>query len=108
MLGDTMTRLDRTEPALNEARLGDPRDTTTPRAMAGSLRAAVLGDALSVPSRALLAQWLVDTRTGTERLRKHLPTDWRAGDKTGTGARGTTNDVAVFWPPKRAPIVVAA
>ena len=107
-LGDTQTRLDRTEPALNEARPGDPRDTTTPRAMAASLRAAVLGDALSAPSRAQLTQWLVDTKTGSERLRKHLPADWRAGDTTGTGARGTTNDVAVFWPPRRAPIVVAA
>jgi beta-lactamase class A len=107
-LGDTMTRLDRTEPALNEARPGDPRDTTTPRAMAGSLRAAVLGNPLSTISRAQLTQWLVDAKTGTERLRKHMPAGWRAGDKTGTGARGTTNDVAVFWPPGRAPIVVTA
>ena len=107
-LGDTMTRLDRTEPALNEARPGDPRDTTTPRAMATALRAATLGNALSAPGRAQLVQWLVATRTGAERLRRHVPQDWQAGDKTGTGARGTTNDVAVFWPPKRAPIVVAA
>jgi beta-lactamase class A len=107
-LGDTMTRLDRTEPALNEARPGDPRDTTTPRAMATALRAAALGGALSAPSRAQLVQWLVATRTGADRLRRHVPPDWQAGDKTGTGARGTTNDVAVFWPPKGAPIVVAA
>lgn len=107
-LGDTMTRLDRTEPALNEARPGDPRDTTTPRAMATALRAAVVGDALSAPGRAQLVQWLVATRTGSERLRKHLPVDWQAGDKTGTGSRGTTNDVAVFWPARGAPIVVTA
>jgi beta-lactamase class A len=107
-LGDTMTRLDRTEPALNEARPGDPRDTTTPRAMATALRSAVLGNALSARSRAQLVQWLVATRTGSERLRRHVPSDWQAGDKTGTGARGTTNDVAIFWPPGGAPVVVAA
>ena len=46
-LGDEVTRCDRTEPSLNEARPGDPRDTTTPRAMARLLHAALLGDALS-------------------------------------------------------------
>ena len=33
-LGDSVTRLDRIEPELNEAMPGDPRDTTTPAAMA--------------------------------------------------------------------------
>lgn len=33
-LGDVVTRLDRTEPTLNEALPGDPRDTTSPLAMA--------------------------------------------------------------------------
>lgn len=107
-LGDDKTRLDRIEPALNESHPGDERDTTTPRAMAGSLRAAVLGDALSSAGRAQLVRWLQATVTGTERLRAGLPDDWRIGHKTGTGERGSTNDVAVLWPPRRAPIVVAA
>lgn len=107
-LGDEMTRLDRRELALNEARPGDPRDTTTPRAMAGLLNRVVLGDVLSPGSRALLVQWLEAARTGMTRLRAALPADWRAGDKTGSGQRGTSNDVAVFWPPQRAPLVVAA
>jgi beta-lactamase class A len=107
-LGDSMTRLDRTEPALNEARPGDPRDTTTPRAMTVSLQAAVLGNALSAGSRAQLVQWLEAAQTGMQRLRAAVPAGWRAGDKTGTGSRGSTNDVAVFWPPNRAPLVVAA
>jgi beta-lactamase class A len=107
-LGDTKTRLDRIEPALNEARPGDPRDTTTPRAMSVALRAAVLGDALSVAGRAQLARWLQATQTGNERLRAGLPKGWRVGDKTGTGGRGSTNDVAVVWPPDRAPLVIAA
>jgi beta-lactamase class A len=107
-LGDSMTRLDRIEPALNEALPGDPRDTTTPRAMTVALQSAVLGNALSAGSRTQLTQWLEATRTGMERLRAGLPAGWRAGDKTGTGSRGSTNDVAVFWPPNRAPLVVAA
>ena len=107
-LGDTMTRLDRTEPSLNQAKPGDPRDTSTPRAMAGALNAAVLGSALTAASREQLTQWLRATRTGDKRLRAGLPADWLAGNKTGTGARGTTNDVAVVWPPGRAPLVVVA
>ena len=42
-----MTRLDRTEPTLNEAIPGDPRDTTTPNAMLDNIQKLVLGDALS-------------------------------------------------------------
>ena len=107
-LGDTKTRLDRTEPALNEARPGDPRDTTTPRSMATALRSALLGTALSDASRARLVAWMEAVRTGTDRLRAGLPPDWRVADKTGTGARGSTNDVAVVWPPNRAPLVLTA
>jgi beta-lactamase class A len=107
-LGDASTRLDRLEPQLNEATPGDPRDTTTPRGMAASLRAAVVGDALSTRSREQLVAWLQASRTNTRRLRADLPPGWRMGSKTGTGERGSTNDVGVFWPPGRAPIVVAA
>jgi beta-lactamase class A len=106
--GDGATRLDRTEPTLNEARPGDPRDTTTPAAMAGTLGRLVLGDALTPASRALLADWMVACRTGGRRLRAGLPAGWRAGDKTGSGDFATANDVAVIWPPERPPLVVAA
>ena len=107
-LGDRHTRLDRTEPTLNEATPGDPRDTTTPAAMAGALQAALLGNALSPGSRAQLRSWLEATRTNLKRLRADLPEGWRLGSKTGTGARGSTNDVGIYWPPGRPPIVVAA
>ena len=107
-LGDSVTRLDRTEPALNEAAPGDPRDTSSPRAMAGLLRTALLGQALSPKSREQLARWLEATSTNRQRLRADLPAGWRMGSKTGTGSRGTTNDVGIFWPPGgRAPVVVA-
>jgi beta-lactamase class A len=105
-LGDNATRLDRTEPTLNEALPGDPRDTTSPNAMATTLSKLVLGTALSPASRAQLATWMVATKTGNDRLRAGLPESWRVGDKTGTGERGTANDIAVIWPTDRAPMVM--
>ena len=30
------------------------------------------------------------------------------GDKTGAGERGTTNDVGLFWPTNRDPVIVSA
>ena len=107
-IGDAVTRLDRTEPALNEGTPGDPRDTSTPRAMAATLRTLLLGDALSAPARAQLVQWMAANTTGGQRLRAGLPATWRVADKTGTGRLGTTNDVGVLWPPGRAPLVVVA
>jgi len=107
-IGDMRTRLDRTEPDLNTAIPGDPRDTTTPRAMAGTLRSLTVGTVLSASSRSRLRDWLHATRTGDNRLRAGLPRSWFSGDKTGTGDHGATNDIAVSWPPRRAPIVIAA
>jgi beta-lactamase class A len=106
-LGDAVTRLDRTEPELNEAVPGDPRDTTSPVAMLANLDALVLGNALSAPSQELLTRWLVANKTGDSRLRAGLPGGWRVGDKTGSGERGTANDVGILWPPGRLPILVA-
>ena len=107
-LGDEVTRLDRNEPSLNENILGDPRDTTSPRAMAHSLQAALEGETLSARSRQQLCSWLIETQTGTKRLRAGFPSDLRAGDKTGTGEHGANNDVAVLWPKQAAPIFVAS
>lgn len=105
-LGDTVTRLDRNEPALNDVPPGDVRDTTTPAAMARTVRALTVGDTLSETSRRQLCDWLIACKTGDKRLRAGLPKDWRVGDKTGTGPRGVANDVAVIWPTGRAPLIV--
>lgn len=104
-LGDPMTRLDRTETALNEALPGDPRDTTTPAEMAADLRKVTLGPVLSSASQDRLCDWMIANTTGIAKLRAGVPSTWRVGDKTGTGERGTSNDVAVMWPPNRAPLV---
>jgi beta-lactamase class A len=105
---DPVTRLDRMEPELNSAVPGDPRDTTTPNAMVADMQAILLGSRLTGRSRDLLIGWLLRSTTGTERLRAGVPKDWRVGDKTGTGERGSTNDVAVMWPPGGRPILAAA
>ncbi|MFN3429366.1 MAG: class A beta-lactamase, partial [Candidatus Sericytochromatia bacterium] len=104
-IGDTRFRLDRWEPALNSALPGDARDTTTPGAMARSLARLTLGDALAPPGRLQLADWLRGNTTGATRIRAGIPASWPLGDKTGTGIYGTTNDIAVIWPPNRPPLV---
>jgi beta-lactamase class A len=106
-IGDTKTRLDRFETALNEARPGDLRDTTTPAAMSRSMQKILLGDILRQPSRAQLLQWLDGNKTGDERIRAGLPADWKVGDRTGSGQNGTTNDIAILRPPGRAPILLS-
>ena len=104
-LGDAVTRLDRNEPTLNESLPGDERDTTSPRAMAGTMQKVLVGDALSDASRSQLQTWLIGDKVGDKRLRAGLPPSWRIGDKTGTGDRGSTNAVAIIWPPGRAPLI---
>jgi beta-lactamase class A len=106
-LGDPVTRLDRWETDLNEATPGDPRDTTTPDAMTANLHSLAVDAVLSPRSRDQLTAWLVANKTGDARLRAGLPKDWRIGDKTGSGELGTTNDVAVIWPPQRKPLIVS-
>lgn len=108
-LADTVTRLDRWETALNEARPGDPRDTTSPASMLADLQALTLGSALSASGKAQLLEWLRGNKTGNTRLRAKLPHGWQVGDKTGTGDHGTSNDVGLLWPPDgAAPVLVAA
>ncbi|HEX7087548.1 MAG TPA: class A beta-lactamase [Vicinamibacterales bacterium] len=111
-LGDETTRLDRCELELNIVRSGDVRDTTTPRAMAETVAQFVVGDVLKPASRDRLIAWTIATKTGLQRIRAGLPSGWRAGDKTGTALADVMtdkyNDVAVFWPPDGAAVVVSA
>ncbi len=107
-LGDPVTRLDRTEPDLNaSAGPGDERDTTTPLAMVGSIRAVTLGDGLPPPGRDRLTAWLVANTTGDATIRAGVPAGWVVGDKTGTGAQGERNDDGILFPPDRPPLVLA-
>lgn len=109
-IGDPVTRLDRIEPFMSEALPGDPRDTTSPDAVAATWERVLLGTILSPASRALLTRWLVANTTGDTRLRAGLPTGWKVGDKTGTGNNGTVNDIAIVWPARAAkgPLFIAS
>lgn len=106
--GDGITRMDRTEPELNRASPGDERDTTTPTAMLADMRLILLGNVLSPDPRQRLLGWLRACATGTRAIRAGLPQGWTAGDKTGSGFQGESNDVAVIWPPKRSPLLLTA
>ncbi|MFJ8991166.1 class A beta-lactamase [Streptomyces sp. NPDC102279] len=105
--GDTTTQADRYEPALNEATPGDPRDTSTPRALASTLRAYTLGGVLDAGRRALLIDWLGRNTTGDALIRGGVPAHWKVGDKTGNASYGTRNDIGIVRPPDAAPIVLA-
>jgi beta-lactamase class A len=106
--GDRVTRLDRYEEELNTNLPADPRDTTTPAAMLGLMRTLLLGTIISEENRGRLTGWMEGATTGLRRLRAGLPPGWRAGDKTGNGANGAANDVAIAWPPERPPILVTS
>ena len=108
--GDAVTRLDRFETELNENAPGDPRDTSTPRAFARTLQHLLLGPGLERANQARLWADLQASRTGLKRLRAGVPdAGWRVIDKTGSGARGAVNDVALVFPPQgRSPWVVVA
>lgn len=106
-IGDPTTRSDRLEMALNTGAPDDPRDTTTPTAILATWKALLLDDALSPASRQQLTAWVVANTTGDKRLRAGLPKGWKVGDKTGNNGQDTTNDIAIAWPPGRAPLLIA-
>ncbi|MEU5159210.1 class A beta-lactamase [Streptomyces sp. NPDC020875] len=107
-IGDRVTRCDRYETELSAAVPGDLRDTSTARALAADLREYALGNVLPGDRRAVLVDWLKRNTTGDALIRAGAPEGWTVGDKTGSGGYGTRNDIAVVWPPGRAPIVLAA
>ncbi|MFC5291128.1 class A beta-lactamase [Actinokineospora guangxiensis] len=105
-LGDRTTRMDRWEPDITSAVPGDPRDTSTPRALGSTFRDVLIGDALPEDKRALLRGLMERNTTGDRRIRAGA-NGWRVADKTGTGSHGTANDIGVVWPPGGAPLLVA-
>lgn len=106
-IGDNVTNPVRFEPELNEVKPGETRDTSTPEALATSLQAFTIGDALPTEKRTILIDWLKRNTTGDTLIRAGVPKDWEVADKTGAGSYGTRNDIAIIWPPKGDPIVLA-
>lgn len=97
-LGDDVTEMDRVEPELSDGTPGDVRDTSTPRALAGDLRAYLLGDVLDREERELLTTWMATNTTGETLIHAGVPEDWTVADKSGTAGYGGRNDIAVLWP----------
>jgi beta-lactamase class A len=106
-IGDATTRLDRYEPEVNEATPGDPRDTTTPQAMAQTLERLLVGDALAPAARDQLDAWMSANAVAGGLLRAKLPKGWQIADRSGAGGHGTRGVIAVVRPPNGAPLVIA-
>ncbi|GGE51682.1 hypothetical protein GCM10011391_33100 [Pullulanibacillus camelliae] len=106
-IGDHVTQVARYEPDLNAAVPGDSRDTSTPRALATDLQTLAIRNGLPPEKRALLIDWMRGNATGDALIRAGAPKGWEVDDKSGAGSYGTRNDIAIVWPPNRAPIVIA-
>ncbi|HHK5535745.1 TPA: class A beta-lactamase Bla1 [Bacillus mobilis] len=106
-IGDRVTMSDRLETELNEAIPGDNRDTSTAKAIATNLKDFTVGNALPDQKRNILTDWMRGNATGDKLIRAGVPKDWIVGDKSGAGSYGTRNDIAIVWPPNRAPIIIA-
>jgi beta-lactamase class A len=98
-VGDDRTWMVRWETELNSALPGDPRDTTSPRAMSTGFLNMLTGDILDEPHRAQLWEWMSTIVTGDTRIRAGLPAGWGIADKTGGGDYGSTNDLGVAFGP---------
>lgn len=109
-IGDNVSRLDRYETEMNLVPDGEVRDTTSPKAIALSMAKFLNSDILLPQHKAKLIGWMEETQTGLKRIRGGLPRSWRQGDKTGTATHKSFtnkyNDVAIFWPPARPPVIV--
>lgn len=99
-VGDHRSRLDRWEPELNDAEPGDPRDATSPEALAAGYNTILVGDALERAERDRLTGWMRATRTSDKRFRAALPQGWTSADKTGAGSYGSTNDAGLVLGPR--------
>lgn len=104
-IGDSESRLDRWETALNSAIPGDPRDTSTPQALGFGYRNLLAGDALSPPQRSRLEDWMRANQTSS--MRAGLPDGWTSADKTGGGDYGSTNDVGIAYGPDGQRVLLA-
>lgn len=105
-MGDTVTRPERFETDLNEAKPGDIQDTSTPKALAASLQKVLIGDFLTEEKRNILTDWMRGNATGDPLIRAGVPSGWEVADKSGAAGYGTRNDIAIIWPPDREPIIM--
>ncbi len=106
-IGDKETRLDRVEPELNEGKLGDLRDTTTPNAITSTLNQLLFGSTLSEASQKKLESWMVNNQVTGNLLRSVLPVKWSIADRSGAGGFGARSITAIVWSEEKKPIIVS-
>ncbi|WP_217543539.1 PSE family carbenicillin-hydrolyzing class A beta-lactamase [Vibrio metschnikovii] len=106
-IGDKETRLDRIEPELNEGKLGDLRDTTTPNAIVNTLNELLFGSTLSQDGQKKLEYWMVNNQVTGNLLRSVLPEGWNIADRSGAGGFGARSITAVVWSEAQSPIIVS-
>ena len=103
---DGYFQMDHNWPAEAAASPASRQDATTPATMENLLSQLLLGQVLAPTARKQLLDWLHHSVTGYARIRAGVPSGWAVMDKTGTGSRyGTTNDVAVIFPPHCRPLI---
>lgn len=105
-LGDSTTEVIDREPDLNTIDHSSADNTTTPAAFSNDLAALLDTEHLSEEDRTVLIDWMSGNETGDPLIRAGAPKGWQVADKSGH-ADALRNDVAVVFPPKRDPIVIA-
>lgn len=106
-VGDEVSRLDRLEPELNEAKPGDIRDTTSPVAIAETINELLYGKTLSKSSQLQLKDWMINNQVSGNLLRSVLPADWKIADRSGAGGYGSRSITAVVWSESHAPKIIS-
>lgn len=106
-LGDETTRVDHYEPELNRVERRSTLNTTTAVAISNTLNRLMFEPHLSAESRQQLSEWMRGNRVSDRLLRSVLPEGWLIADRSGAGAFGARSIVAVLWPQKHPPVVVA-
>jgi len=75
--------------------------------MLNDMRKLLTGDVVSPLSRRQLEDWLQSNQTGAAMIRAGVTAAWIIGDKTGRGANGATNDIAIMRSQGRPPVLLA-
>jgi beta-lactamase class A len=104
-LGDKVTDVVHTEPALNTLVEGSTADTTTPAAFTADLRALTGPEQLSAAQMNQWMNWMSGNATGNTLIRAGAPAGWTVAEKSG-GAGGMRNDVAIVNRPSGKPILI--
>ena len=106
-IGDKVSQLDRIEPELNEAKVGDLRDTTTPIAIVSTLSRLLLGDVLLDTDKNQLKTWMQNNKVSDPLLRSILPQGWFIADRSGAGGNGSRGITAMLWNSGRQPLIIS-